>query len=98
MNSFAEKLTVWFGSTPFIIVHFVWFSLWVLAHFLLGFDTEWSSLTVVVSLEAIFLALFILKGQNVQNQRTERNLKLDLRKSDQVIENQTAILKLLKEK
>lgn len=70
MDEISEKLTEWFGSTPFILIHVVWFTSWIVAHFL-GFDSEWRILTVVVSLEAIFLALFVLRGQNVQTKRME---------------------------
>lgn len=35
-------------------------------------------LTLTVSLEAIFLSLFILRGQNVQSERMEKNLEKDL--------------------
>ena len=66
MDKIAEKLSLWFGSTPFIIFHVVWFAVW----YPLGGKTD--SLTLVVSLEAIFLALFILRAENVQAERLER--------------------------
>lgn len=92
MNHLAEKLTVWFGSTPFIFFHALWFNLWTLAHLLLNLDPEWNILTIIVSLEAIFLALFVLRGQNVQAERQEtyikqaaRDTKKDLRLGQQIL-------------
>lgn len=69
MNKFAEKLSVWFGSTPFILFHIAWFTVWMVV----GLPME--ALTLIVSLEAIFLSLFILRAENVQNGRNENLLK-----------------------
>lgn len=94
MDKLAEKLAEWFGSAPFIIFHVVWFSLWIALHFLLGFDDGWEILTVVVSLEAIFLSLFILRAENVQASRSEKQIRHDLRKSNE----QLKLLRSLKNK
>lgn len=83
MNQLAEKLAGWFGSAPFILFHVVWFTAWILAHLFLGFDEEWQNLTVVVSLEAIFLSLFILRAENVQSERAERQIEKDLKQSQE---------------
>lgn len=86
MDSLAEKLSVWFGSTPFILMHILWFGLW----FPFGGSTD--LLTLIVSLEAIFLSLFILRAENIQGsrmeksvKRAERDTKKDLKKSDVTI-------------
>jgi uncharacterized membrane protein len=86
MDKAAEKLSEWFGSAPFILFHVVWFAGWVGAHYLLKFDSDWNLLTLIVSLEAIFLALFILRAENVQSSRQEKFIKKDLKKSDKVLE------------
>lgn len=89
MDKYAEKLSRWFGSTPFIFFHLIWFTIWIVLHFTIGFDEEWQALTIIVSLEAIFLALFILRGDNVQADRFEEKVKKDLRrdkKSLQILE------------
>jgi uncharacterized membrane protein len=90
----AEKLTLleriadwlaWFsGSMPFLIVHTVWFFIWIALNTPLlgplffkpdaegkyGFDPfPFGLLTMVVSLEAIFLACFVLISQNRQVQK-----------------------------
>lgn len=85
MDKLAEKLAGWFGSTPFIVFHFVWFGGWVTAHMLMSFDTDWANLTLVVSLEAIFLSLFILRAENIQSGRFEERVKKDLKTSKQIM-------------
>ena len=65
----------WFsGSMPFLISHSVWFIVWIsLNTFILGeraFDPfPFGLLTMIVSLEAIFLACFVLISQNRQAQK-----------------------------
>lgn len=86
MDATAERLSRWFGSTPFIVVHLVWFIAW----FPLGGSTD--LLTLIVSLEAIFLSLFILRAETVQGERmeasikqAEKDTKRDIAKSDTII-------------
>ena len=69
MDKLAEKVSELFGSLPFILLHIVWFALW----YPLGGTTD--ALTLVVSLEAIFLSLFILRAENVQGRRLERKVE-----------------------
>ena len=65
----------WFsGSMPFLISHSVWFIVWIsLNTVILGdraFDPfPFGLLTMIVSLEAIFLACFVLISQNRQAQK-----------------------------
>ena len=48
------------GSMPFVYVHVVAFALWMLV-----FErSPWPTLTLIVSLEAIFLSTFVMIGQN----------------------------------
>ena len=68
----------------FVYVHIVWFGLWVLSNapFMpkaFRFDPfPFQFLTLVVSLEAIFLSTFILISQNRQGHMSERRNHLDL--------------------
>lgn len=69
----AEFLSDFSGSMPFVYFHVVWFTLWILinqgffAPSLKPFDPfPYGLLTMVVSLEAIFLATFVLINQNRQ--------------------------------
>jgi uncharacterized membrane protein len=83
MDNLAERLSKWFGSSPFILFHVIWFTVWVVLHFTASFDEDWEILTIVVSLEAIFLSLFILRGDNIQAGRFEKDVKEDLRRSNE---------------
>jgi len=72
------------GSMPFVLGHFVWFAAWIL--FNLGlipgikpFDEfPFGLLTLVVSLEAIFLSLFLLISQNRMTRQADKRAHLDL--------------------
>jgi uncharacterized membrane protein len=56
----ADAITAFAGSMPFVYVHIVVFAVWML--FVEG--SPWPTLTLVVSLEAIFLSTFVMIGQN----------------------------------
>src|SRR5882672_7692637 len=72
------------GQMWFILAHAVWFGVWVALNYglipgLRPFDPfPFQFLTFVVSLEAIFLSLFILVSQNRANQQADRRSHLDL--------------------
>jgi uncharacterized membrane protein len=56
----ADAITKFAGSMPFVYVHVVVFAVWMLV----VESSPWPSLTLVVSLEAIFLSTFVMIGQN----------------------------------
>ena len=58
----ADAITGFAGSMPFVYVHAVLFAVWML----LVENDPWPKLTLVVSLEAIFLSTFVMIGQNRQ--------------------------------
>ena len=58
----ADRITAFAGSMPFVTLHVVLFAVWML---LLERD-PWPTLTLVVSLESIFLTAFVMIGQNRQ--------------------------------
>lgn len=58
----ADAITRFAGSMPFVYLHAVLFALWMLW----GESSPWPTLTLVVSLEAIFLSTFVMIGQNRQ--------------------------------
>ena len=67
-NRVADVITRFAGSMAFVYVHIVWFSLWI------GFHVEkfpFGLLTMMVSLEAIFLSTFLLISQNRQDERRQ---------------------------
>ena len=79
----ADKITEFCGSIAFVYMHIVWFALWLLINLgLFGrnfiFDPfPFGLLTLIVSLEAIFLATFILISQNRQAEVSELRSELD---------------------
>jgi uncharacterized membrane protein len=58
----ADAITAFAGSMPFVYLHAALFSAWML----LLERSPWPTLTLVVSLEAIFLSTFVMIGQNRQ--------------------------------
>lgn len=85
-RTFGEKLSAaiaaFCGSMTFVYVHIAWFGCWIGTNTLfpsLAFDEfPFTFLTLVVSLEAIFLSTFILISQNHETKLTERRNQLDL--------------------
>ncbi len=72
-NRLAGHITNFAGSMPFVYFHAVWFFVWVvinegvLAFIIKPFDPfPYGLLTMIVSLEAIFLSAFIMVAQNRQ--------------------------------
>jgi len=58
----ADAITAFAGSMPFVYIHAVAFAVWMV-----WFESKpWPQLTLVVSLEAIFLSTFVMIGQNRQ--------------------------------
>jgi uncharacterized membrane protein len=58
----ADQITAFAGSMRFVYIHVIVFATWMLA-----LETRpWPTLTLVVSLEAIFLSTFVMIGQNRQ--------------------------------
>lgn len=78
----ADLLTKFSGSMTFVYVHAVWFGSWIAVNTgLFGgkpFDPSYSLLTLLVSLEAIFLSTFVLISQNHANRMAEKRAELDL--------------------
>jgi uncharacterized membrane protein len=60
-NRIADRITAFAGSMWFVYIHIVWFACWI------GFGVEgypYGLLTMIVSLEAIFLSTFVMISQN----------------------------------
>ena len=78
----AEKIARFCGSMTFVWVHVFWFGLWILVNLFPGIrhidPFPFTFLTLVVSLEAIFLSTFILISQNHDTKISERRNHLDL--------------------
>jgi uncharacterized membrane protein len=58
----ADLITKFAGSMQFVYIHIVVFAIWML----FIEKSPWPTLTLIVSLEAIFLSTFVMIGQNRQ--------------------------------
>ena len=76
----ADGITRFSGSMSFVAFHVIWFILWIALNLLgsVKFDPfPFGLLTLVVSLEAIFLSTFVLISQNRQSVRADERAKQD---------------------
>jgi uncharacterized membrane protein len=106
-RSHAEQLGDWVTSTaassPVLLAHVGWFALWIAANVNLipgvaPFDHfPFPFLTMTVSLEAIFLALFVLASQNRLAQMADKRAHLDLQIDLLAEREMTVVLRLLQD-
>ncbi len=71
-NRIADRITTFAGSMAFVYIHIIWFGCWI------GFGVEeypFGLLTMIVSLEAIFLSTFVMISQN--RAEAKRNVVAD---------------------
>jgi uncharacterized membrane protein len=101
----AEAIANFCGSMTFVWVHVAWFGLWILINIIPGIKHidpfPFTFLTLVVSLEAIFLSTFILISQNHDTKISERRNHLDLQinlLSEQENTKMIAMLRAIAEK
>jgi uncharacterized membrane protein len=74
----ADRITSFAGSMQFVYIHALIFAVWMLV-----LETDpWPKLTLVVSLEAIFLSTFVMIGQNRQADFAHRKADHDFREQD----------------
>jgi uncharacterized membrane protein len=80
----ADTITTFAGSMKFVYIHIAWFGVWVALNVgLMGalghpFDKfPFGLLTMIVSLEAIFLSTFVMVSQNRQAARQDVRSQLD---------------------
>jgi uncharacterized membrane protein len=67
-NRIADRITAFAGSMRFVYLHILWFGAWI------GFGVEgypYGLLTMIVSLEAIFLSTFVMISQNRADAKRE---------------------------
>jgi uncharacterized membrane protein len=106
-RSKAEQVSDWIACTaasgPVLLLHVLWFGGWVTVNsgFVGGiqpFDRfPFSFLTMTVSLEAIFLALFVLASQNRLSRQADKRSHLDLQVDLLAEREMTAVLQLLQD-
>src|SRR5215208_5828511 len=97
----SDAVTRATGSAPFALFHVVWFSAWFVVNTGLvaypqPFDPfPFSFLTLVVSLEAIFLSVFVLMSQNRMTRQADKRAHLDLQVDMLAEQELTAILRMV---
>jgi uncharacterized membrane protein len=67
-NRLADQITRFAGSMRFVYLHIIWFASWI------GFRVEpypFGLLTMIVSLEAIFLSTFVMISQNRADEKRQ---------------------------
>ena len=99
-NRLADRITAFSGSMAFVYIHLVWFSCWI------GFGVEkypYGLLTMIVSLEAIFLSTFVLISQNRADAKRQviadqqwQTVKEEDRQNIELIDLSNEILELTK--
>ena len=99
-NRIADRITAFAGSMVFVYIHIVWFGCWI------GFGVErypFGLLTMIVSLEAIFLSTFVMISQNRADAKRQviadqqwRTVQNENRQNEELLELSRQILDLTK--
>jgi len=99
-NRIADKITAFAGSMWFVYIHIIWFSCWI------GFGVEkypYGLLTMIVSLEAIFLSTFVMISQNRADAKRQviadqqwQTVKEEDKQNDELLDLSNQILELTK--
>jgi uncharacterized membrane protein len=99
-NRIADAITRFAGSMWFVYVSIVWFALWI------GLRVEsypYGLLTMIVSLEAIFLSTFVMISQNRADEKRQvladnqwKIVQTEEAQNEQLIQLSTQILELTK--
>lgn len=87
----ADAITAFAGSMRFVYLHAGLFALWMIV---LESD-PWPKLTLVVSLEAIFLSTFVMIGQNRQAEFAQRKADHDFVEQEQELKLNTEVTKAI---
>jgi len=83
----ADKITSFAGSMNFVYIHAVGFAAWMLF-----VETDpWPKLTLIVSLEAIFLSTFVMIGQNRQASFQQAKADHDFVAQEQELQSNTEL-------
>jgi uncharacterized membrane protein len=87
-DKISDIITAFAGSMWFVYLHIVGFAAWMLV----VEKTPWPTLTLVVSLEAIFLSTFVMISQNrsaaVSDARAEKDYQTDLKAASEIADIQ----------
>jgi uncharacterized membrane protein len=89
----ADGITKFAGSMTFVYVHIVAFAVWMFV-----FEkSPWPTLTLVVSLEAIFLSTFVMIGQNRQAAFQQAKAEHDFETNEQELHVNTELTEAIHE-
>jgi uncharacterized membrane protein len=83
----ADAITAFAGSMRFVYVHIVLFVVWML----LVESNPWPTLTLAVSLEAIFLSTFVMIGQNRQSSFQQAKAAHDFQEQELELKTNTQL-------
>jgi uncharacterized membrane protein len=89
----ADRITSFAGSMRFVYVHALAFALWML----LVERSPWPTLTLAVSLEAIFLSCFVMIGQNRQATFQQEKADHDFVEEEQELKLNTELTREIRE-
>jgi uncharacterized membrane protein len=83
----ADGITAFAGSMTFVYLHILLFAVWMLAIE----KSPWPTLTLIVSLEAIFLSTFVMIGQNRQAAFQQEKADTDYTNVDTLLQKNTEL-------
>jgi uncharacterized membrane protein len=89
----ADAITSFAGSMLFVYLHAAAFAIWML--FIEA--NPWPKLTLIVSLEAIFLSTFVMIGQNRQSSFQQAKADRDFVEQEQELKTNTDVTKAIHE-
>ena len=87
----ADAITAFAGSMTFVYIHAVAFAIWML----FIENNPWPKLTLIVSLEAIFLSTFVMIGQNRQASFQQAKADHDFQEQEQELHLNTEVTKAI---
>jgi uncharacterized membrane protein len=87
----ADAITSFAGSMKFVYLHAAVFALWMI----FAEDSPWQTLTLIVSLEAIFLSTFVMIGQNRQAQFQQAKADHDFTEQELELHENTDLTKAI---
>jgi uncharacterized membrane protein len=89
----ADLITKFAGSMMFVYVHIAVFAIWML----FVETSPWPTLTLVVSLEAIFLSTFVMIGQNRQADFQQKKADHDFVVGERELQSNTDLTRMIAE-
>jgi len=100
-NRIADLITRFAGSMPFVYIHAVFFAVWIVS----GIEAfPYGLLTMIVSLEAIFLSTFVMISQNRADEKRQvladhqwELVQLEQQQNDDLLSLSHQLLDLTKE-